>query len=79
MDSVVKELTQVRYNIGCNLDFCANQFNEQLDETVFEAKGEIEAFCQNKLDFIGSAALVGRKDEFLALENMDGAVGFIDV
>lgn len=32
-------------------------FNEQMDKTVMEAKGEIEAFCQNKLNSIAQAAL----------------------
>lgn len=66
---LVSKLQQVKYNIGCNLDFCADQFNEQMDKTVSEAKGEIEAFCQNKINSIASAALVERKDEMKTLEN----------
>lgn len=66
---LVSKLQQVKYNIGCNLDFCADQFNEQMEKTVSEAKGEIEAFCENKLHSIASAALVEHKDEIKMLEN----------
>lgn len=66
---IVKQLTYVKYNIGCNLDFCAEQFNEQMDKTVCEAKGEIEAFCQNKINSIAQAALVEHKEDFVKLEN----------
>lgn len=30
-----------------------NMFNEQMDKTVNEAKGEIEAFTQNKIHSLG--------------------------
>lgn len=66
---LISKLQQVKYNIGCNLDFCANQFNKQMDKTVFEAKGEIEAFCQNKINSIANTILVENKDEIKILEN----------
>lgn len=66
---IVSQLNQVKMNIGCNLDFCANQFNEQMDKTVCEAKGEIEAFCQNKINSIAQAALVEHKEDLLKLES----------
>lgn len=40
------------------MDFIADQFDEKMDKTVMEAKGEIESFCQNKINSIASAALV---------------------
>ena len=51
------------------MDFIAKQFNEQMDKTVSEAKGEIEAFCQNKINAIASASLVEHREEFQKLEN----------
>lgn len=57
------------YNIGCNLDFCVEQFDKQMDKTAIEAKGEIEAFCQNKINSIAQAALVENGNKFVALEN----------
>jgi hypothetical protein len=40
-----------------------------MDKTVTEAKGEIEAFCQRKLNSIAMVALAEHKDEFTTLEN----------
>lgn len=66
---IISQLTQVKHNIGCNLDFCVEQFDEQIDKTTLEAKGEIEAFCQNKINSIAQAALVENRDKFVELEN----------
>lgn len=68
-ENVLKKLSKLSQNIGVNIDFIADQFNEQMDKTVMEAKGEIEAFCQNKVNSIASAALVEHKDDLLKLEN----------
>lgn len=66
---IVSQLQHVKYNIGANLDFCVSQFDEQMDKSTMEAKGEIEAFCQNKINSIAQAALVEKKDELIGLEN----------
>lgn len=66
---MISKLQQVKYNIGSNLDFCVEQFDEQMEKTTLEAKGEIEAFCQNKINSIAQAALVKNKDKFVKLEN----------
>ena len=60
---------QVKYNIGSNLDFCVEQFDEQMEKTTLEAKGEIEAFCQNKINSIAQAALVENREKIVELEN----------
>lgn len=67
--AVISKLRKLSMDIGCNLDFIADQFNEQMDKTVMEAKGEIESFCQNKINAIASATLVEHRDEILKLEN----------
>ncbi len=66
---MISKLQQVKYNIGSNLDFCVEQFDEQMEKTTLEAKGEIEAFCQNKINSIAQAALAENKDKFVELEN----------
>lgn len=38
-------------------DFIYRQFNEQMDKTVLEAKGEVEAFVQNKMNRIAALAM----------------------
>lgn len=68
-DAILNKLHHLNMDIGCNMDFIADQFNEQMDKTVMEAKGEIEAFMQNKVNSIASAALVEHREELLALEN----------
>lgn len=68
-ENILRKLNKLSMDIGCNMDFIADQFNEQMDKTVMEAKGEIEAFCQNKVNSIASAALVEHKEDLLRLEN----------
>lgn len=67
---IISRLQQVKCDIGYNLDFCAEQFDEQMEKSTMEAKGEIEAFCQNKINSIAQAALIERKDELIGLENL---------
>ena len=43
--------------------------DEKMDKTTTEAKEEIEAFCQNKINSIAQAALVENRNKFVALEN----------
>ena len=68
-ENILKKLNMLDSDIGSNIEFIADQFNEQMDKTVMEAKGEIESFCQNKINAIASASLVEHRDEFLKLEN----------
>lgn len=68
-ENILKKLNMLNYDIGCNIGFIAEQFNEQMDKTVMEAKGEIESFCQNKINSIANAALVEHRDEILKLDN----------
>lgn len=68
-ENILKKLNMLNYDIGSNIGFIADQFNEQMDKTVMEAKGEIESFCQNKINAIASASLVEHREEILKLEN----------
>lgn len=68
-EEILGMLTQLKYSIGCNTEFVYKQFNEQMDKTVTEAKGEIEAFMQNKINTITNIALVEYKDELTKLDN----------
>ena len=68
-ENILLKLNKLNSDIGSNIGFVADCFNEQMDKTVMEAKGEIETFCQNKVNAITSAALVEHRDEFLKLEN----------
>lgn len=66
---IISKLQQVKYNIGSNLDFCVEQFDEQMEKSTMEAKGEIEAFYQNKINSIAQAALVENREKIVELEN----------
>lgn len=68
-EQILKSLEYLEMQIGSNTEFVYRKFNEQMDKTVLEAKGEVEAFCQNKMNLIAQAALVEHKDEFQKLEN----------
>lgn len=68
-ESIISKLRKLSMDLGSNIGFIADQFNKQMDKTVMEAKGEIESFCQNKINAIASASLVEHRDEFLKLEN----------
>lgn len=68
-EEILRKLEYLSTQIGSNTEFIYSQFNTQMDKTVMEAKGEIEAFCQNKINSIALAALSEHKDEFKALEN----------
>lgn len=68
-EQIIKKLEHLVMQIGAITEFVYRQFNEQMDKTVMEAKGEVEAFCQNKMNSIAQAALVEHKDEFQKLEN----------
>lgn len=68
-ENIIKKLQSLSREIGSNMDFVYNQFNEQMDKTVMEAKGEIEAFCQNKITSIANAEMMEHREEFFKLEN----------
>jgi hypothetical protein len=67
-EEIIKQLKHLEMMIGSNTEFIYRQFNEQMDKTVMEAKGEIEAFAQNKLLSIANAALVEHKEDINKLE-----------
>lgn len=68
-EEILKKLQRLESQIGGNTEFIYKQFNEQMDKTVTEAKGEIEAFCQNKMNSIALVALAEHQEDFKKLEN----------
>ena len=68
-EEIIKMLEHLKIQISSNTEFIYRQFNEQMDKTVMEAKGEVEAFCQNKMNSIAQAALMEHKDDFKSLAN----------
>lgn len=68
-EEILEKINQISMEMNGNREFIYKQFNEQMDKTTLEAKGEIEAFMQNKINSVASVALVEHKDEILKLEN----------
>lgn len=66
---IINKLQKLNQDIGCNMDFIYEQFNEQMDKTITEAKGEIESFYQNRINSIATASLVEHRDELKLLDN----------
>ena len=56
-------MTKLYNDIAPNAEYKLEAFQEQMDNTVTEAKGEIEAFFENKMAAITQMALVEHKDE----------------
>ena len=48
-EEILTTLAILSNDIGSNIDFQLKQFQEQMEKTVQEAKGEIEAFYQNRV------------------------------
>lgn len=58
---VLSALNKISSNIGCNASFIADQFEEQMDKTIMEAKGEVEAFVQNRISSIAAHAMANKQ------------------
>lgn len=57
-EEILSKLRAIDMEIGANTKFVYERFNEAMDKTVAEAKGEIELFYQNKVNALASAGLV---------------------
>lgn len=56
-EKIIDVLQKAKNNVGCNARYVYNCFNEQMDKTVKEAKGEIESFMQNKIRTFAAKAI----------------------
>lgn len=61
-EEILETLNKIYANINHNVSFVYKQFNEQVDKTIVEAKSEIEAFCQNKINSIAYAAMAENQE-----------------
>lgn len=68
-EEILDMIHHLSMEVNGNREFIYKQFNEQMDKTTLEAKGEIEAFMQNKINSVASATLVEHRDDILRLEN----------
>lgn len=70
---------RISQNIGCNQDFQISQFDRQMERSTTEAKGEIEAFFQNKVNQIAQQALVEDPEKLLGGIKSPVALGDEDI
>lgn len=56
-EELMNLLSNLEHNVSSDTVFLAEQMQRQMDKTVTEAKGEIEAFTQNRLHSIALEAL----------------------
>lgn len=68
-EMILKKLGRITKSMESESKFIFDQFQEQMDKTITEAKGEIEAFAQNKINAIAQQALVEQKEDILKLKN----------
>lgn len=59
-------LYEIQREIGRNTKFIYTMFNEQMDKTTKEAKGEIEAFVQTKMNQIAAIAIAANNESILS-------------
>lgn len=67
-EELMRLMNRLVTDVGSNTEFMIEQFRRQMDKTVTEAKGEVEAFTQNRLHSIALAAL-RQNPETLLLES----------
>lgn len=63
---ILSALNQISMNIGCNQTYQVDCFNEQMEHTVAESKGEIEAFMQHKMYQLAQMALVDNPEKLFS-------------
>ncbi len=71
---ILSVLNKIRSNIGTNVKFMAEQFDEQLDKSVNEAKGEVESFTQNRINSIAGATIAAQQ----GIINTDAGVKLLE-
>ena len=64
-DEILSKLTQLYNAVNSHNSYMLNQFNEAMEGVSTEAKGEVEAFVQNKLNSIALAALRAKNGDTL--------------
>jgi hypothetical protein len=58
---LIEQIRRLKQQIASNMPFVARSFNEQMDRTVLEAKGEVEAFVQHRIITAGLDAIEGKR------------------
>lgn len=67
--AILRKIHSITNGLSSESNFMFCQFQEQMDKTITQAKGEIEAFAQNRINTIAQQAIAEQKDAILKLES----------
>ena len=73
-EEIMAQLGLLRQELSANMPFIKKQFTEQMDQTVLEAKNDVEAFLEGKVRKLGlegftKELMLLRKDTIASLES----------
>lgn len=68
-DEILHKLDVLQGRLFSNEEFVYKQFNRQMDKTETEAKGEIEAFFQNRINTLASIAISAQAENLKEIDN----------
>lgn len=75
---LITEIQMLRQTIASNLPFINNSFTEQMEHTVKEAKGEVEAFVENTIRSCGIEAIRKQSPQLPEAQVINGEVKEIE-
>jgi hypothetical protein len=67
-EDIKSMLYKIHQDIASNMKFVNECFNKQMDATITEAKGEVEAFVENKVRSFGLEAMQNQLHNVVAIE-----------
>lgn len=73
-EAILSALYSARQDIGSNTNFVVDSFNEQMDKTVTEAKGEIESFMQQQVHKLASEVISDKVKDGELLDNIKNPI-----
>lgn len=68
-EEILSSLSMLANDIGSNINYQVNAFQEQVEKSTTEAKAEIEAFYQNKMLQIAKDTLKGNSEKLFDIKN----------
>lgn len=70
-EEILAKLARISREINENSQFVYEQFNEQMDKTVSEAKGEVDAFVVNKINSIAQKSIIEQLSSDISTPKLD--------
>ena len=68
-EEILSSLSMLANDIGSNINYQVNAFQEQVEKSTTEAKAEIEAFYQNKMLQIAKDTLKENSEKLFDIKN----------